>query len=397
MRVNPKYGAIGLLSIPRDTLVNVPGYGPNTRVNTAFNSGNPNLLIQVLKQDFNIEVNHYAEFNFDSFRQVADAIGGVEQYFPAPARDLYSNLVVTHAGCVNLTGDQALAFVRSREYQYYLNGSWHYQQTPESDLARIQRQQSFVRDAVHKAKKVAPTDPVALNGIIGGVTKNLTVDNSFSDSTLLKLAERYRTADLSNVPSWTYPTVNSQEVSGALDTAPGQDAQVVQQWLNVGNPPPPAPKPTTSPPTTTVNPASVSIEVQNGTGNSGQAVTAVGDLQQAGYTASTSSVSGGNRNTGNVIDYAPDSLAAAKQLQSQLKGGASLQEDSSLTPSPYNLRLITGQNYNGLASGNSGTAPPSNAPNAAPAPVSPDSSSFYNGVYVPPGLSPGQVPQTCGE
>ena len=154
IRVVPKTRSLALFSIPRDTLVPIPGYG-TTRVNAAFNSGNPGLLVKVLQQDFNIEVNHVAEFNFDTFEAIANAIGGIYQWFPTPARDAFSLLNVG-PGCQLLTGAPALAFARSREYEYFLNGSWHYQVSPESDLARIQRQQAFVKAAVSEGGEGGP-------------------------------------------------------------------------------------------------------------------------------------------------------------------------------------------------------------------------------------------------
>jgi LCP family protein required for cell wall assembly len=414
VRVNPKYRALALLSIPRDTLVPIPGYG-TTRINTAFNSGTPSLLVTVLDQDFGIQINHVAVLNFDTFEAVADAVGGIEQYFPTPARDLFSNLNVPAAGCVNLSGAQALGFVRSREYQYYLNGQWQYQLFPESDLARIQRQQAFVKALARKAKQVAPTNPIALNNIIAGITKNLTVDSSFSNSLILSLAKDFRSANLSTIPSYTYPTQNSTAVPGALDPETQQGAAVIQQWLNVGQPPaPPAKAPVTQAPAPiTVNPASVKIEVVNGSGIGGQASQAGQELSQLGYTAS---VSGDAPNFGlstTEIEYAPDSLAAAKQVQSQLIGGATLINDPALTPTAYNLEVVTGQSFkgvNGSPAATGGSAGSTSATTAAATTttvasaaidgsqtVNPDSSSVYDGVYIPPGLAPGQTPLTCGE
>lgn len=412
VRVNPQAKSVALLSIPRDTLVPIPGYG-TTRINAAFNSGNPSLLVQVLHQDFNIQVNHVAEFNFDTFRQIADAIGGVYVWFPTPARDTFSNLGVP-AGCVLLKGNAALAFARSREYQYYLDGSWHYQLYPESDLGRIQRQQAFTKLAIKKALKVAPTNPVTLNNVIAGITKNLTLDSSFSNSLIFQLAADFRHASLSDVPSFTYPTVNSQQVSGALDPSKKAGAIMIQEWLSVGQPPAKSKatssssssSTTTSPPTTTVNPSSVSVEVTNGSGVNGQAGKAALALQGLGYNT-TVNPTGNFGHSGNVIDYAPDSAAAAHQLQAQLVGGATLAEASSLTPTPYNLDLITGQDYKGVKGGApsasaaaSSTSAPTTVAPSSPAysgttTVQPDSSSYYKGQYIPPGRVPGQVPQSC--
>ncbi len=211
----------------------VAGMG-TTRINATFDSG-PNLLISTIEKDLGIDINHFMVVNFYSFTQLSDSLGGVYQYFPAPARDLYSDLSVPHAGCVLLKGQQALAFVRSREYQYYLNGSWQYQLVPESDLARIQRQQDFVKLAIKKAEAVGPTDPLALNAVIGGVTSSLAIDNTFTNSLMLTLAKVLRHANAAGIPDWTYPTVNSYEVPGALDPVPSEDQAMVKQFLDYGH------------------------------------------------------------------------------------------------------------------------------------------------------------------
>lgn len=411
VRVVPRSRSLALLSIPRDTLVAVPGYG-TTRINTAFNSGTPSLLVQVLDQDFGIQVNHVVGFDFDTFRAVADAVGGVEQYFPTPARDAFSLLDIPSPGCYNLTGDQALSFVRSREYQYQLNGTWHYQLYPESDLARIQRQQAFVRGLVKKARKVAPTDVVELNNIIGGITKNLTVDSGFSDSLLLDLIKDYRSANLTTIPSYTYPAVNSSRVPGALDPQVEQGAAVIQQWLDVGQglpaSPPTTVSPAPTPPTTVVPPSSVRIELVNGSGQGRVTRGAGEDLTQAGYRVDLSAHSPTFGLATTEINYAPDSLGAARQLRAQLAGGAILKLDAALTPTPYNLQVVVGRNFNGLVAGATGNRPggtdTSTTATTAASPtyagtvtVDPASSSIYRGAYIPPGLQPGQTPQTCGE
>jgi LCP family protein required for cell wall assembly len=416
-RFIPATRQLALFSIPRDTLVAIPGYG-RTRINVAFNNG-PALLIQVLSQDFGIQVNHVAQFNFATFEDIANAIGGVYQWFPGPAKDAYSDLVVPHGGCVLLTGSQALAFARSREYQYSTDGgqTYHYQLFPESDLGRIQRQQDFVKLAAAKIKSVAPTNPLALNALITSLTKDVTLDSAFSDSLILSLAKDYRSANLSNIPSFTYPTVNSVSVPGALDPETALGTQEIQQWLAGGTTTPApsttttttAPRATTSTtPTTTVKPASVSVEVVNGSGVTGQAGQASTDLSDLGYNTRISPLADFGH-ARSVIDYAPDSLAAAKQLQAELKGGATLTESAALTPTIYNLELITGQDFTGVTGsastggGTTTTVPATTttiAPETSPAyvgttNVEPDSSSYYKGRYIPPGREPGQIPATC--
>jgi polyisoprenyl-teichoic acid--peptidoglycan teichoic acid transferase len=299
LRIVPASSSIALLSIPRDLLVPVAGMG-TTRINSTFGSG-PDLLINTIEQDLGIDINHFMVVNFDTFTQIANALGGVYQYFPAPARDLFSDLSVPHAGCVLLKGAQALAFVRSREYQYYSDGQWQYQLVPESDLARIQRQQDFVKLAIKKAEEVGPTNPFALNGVIGGVTKSLTVDSGFSNSLILSLVKVLRHANAAGIPDWTYPTANSYVVPGALDPVPSEDQAMVKQFLDYGMP------------------------------------------------ATTSAVT----RSGSKVTFS----LAAKVL------------DAAAATSP----LIT--------------TPASQ--------IEVDSSSYYEGHYIPPGLQPGQVPPTC--
>lgn len=406
-RVVPATSSVALLSIPRDLLVNVPGLG-TTRINSAFNNG-PDLLVKTIQQDLGIDINHFAVVNFDSFIQVADAVGGVYVYFPTPARDLYSGLTVTHSGCVLLKGAQALAFVRSREYQYLLNGTWQYQLVPESDLARIQRQQAFIKLALKKAEHAALSDPFALNRVLAGLTSSITVDKGLSASTMIRMALALHHADAAGIPNWTYPTVNSTVVSGALDPVPVQDQQVVNAFLSYGMPKQATVDRSTATSVPVLAPSSVNVQVLNGSGVSGQAGQAAASLRTAGFKVTSTGNAGSFGYASSVVQYGPGGSDAAKLLSAKIGGGATLQEVSSL--SGNNLVLITGQAFSGISttaafSGLQTTAAvltsavtmgglaPETTP---PSEIQPASSSYYHGQYVPPGLQPGQVPKTCPE
>jgi LCP family protein required for cell wall assembly len=234
-RVSPSTHQVALLSIPRDLVVNVPGMG-EARINAAFSGGDPGRLVEVIHKDLGIPVNHYAAVNFSAVEEIANAIGGVEQYFPTPAQDLHSNLTVTKAGCVDLTGAQALAFVRSRDYQYFLDGEWQFQEQPESDLGRIQRQQAFIRDGVEKAERSgALGDPLTLRRIVSSVATNLTLDKTFSVSDLLGLADAFRHIDATRIPSVTLSAVNAVENgSDVLMPSPAADAAEIKAFLAIG-------------------------------------------------------------------------------------------------------------------------------------------------------------------
>jgi LCP family protein required for cell wall assembly len=399
VRVVPASDSLSILSIPRDLWVPIQGMGTQ-RINSAFDRG-ANLLVSTIQSDLGIPIDHYVEVNFDTFRQITDAIGGVRFWFPTPAKDDYSLLSVPQAGCVSLTGDQALAFVRARHYEYYLDGEWHYE--AESDLARIQRQQAFIKKLIKKAEGEF-TNPLAVNGIIGAVTKNLTVDQGFSTSFMLNLAKQLRTVNAATIPSQTLPTFN-ETIGGAevLGLQQPQASKMIATFNSLGTATPlpattgGAPATTGGTPSTagsstgtTVAPSSIAVEVANGSGVTGQAGQAVSALSGLGYQASVNPTPGSGYAT-NVIRYAPDAAAKASQLAASLAGGATLEEDRSLTPTPYNLELITGTSYHGVTSNDSATSgatstttpPASTTTTPAAAPVT---------QYVLPGTPAGQQP-----
>jgi LCP family protein required for cell wall assembly len=406
VRVVPKVHRLMMLSIPRDLWGPIPGHGSN-RINVAFDTG-ANLLIQTIRADLGVPINHYVEINFDTFRDISNAVGGVSFYFPTPAKDGYSQLNIPAAGCYSLKGDQALAFVRSRHYEYYQNGYWQFE--GQSDLARIQRQQAFVKKMITRAEGEF-TNPLALNDIIGGVTKNLTVDSGFSASLMLSLVKDFRSMDAGTIPNLTLPTYSYVTSGGAdvLGLQQPQAAQAIAAFNAFGSP---APKPatahgssttssTTRPtaatlPPVTVAPASVNIEVANGTGIAGQASQVSQVLAGLGYhTGLAASPGYGNPRT--LVHYAPDSLTSARQVAAQIPGGATLMPDPTLTPSAYNLEVITGTSYQAAAgsAASTATAAATGAGTSTTGGVSTTLPGTNVATYVLPGASSGQPAPAC--
>ncbi len=393
VRVVPKTRQLMMLSIPRDLWGPIPGQGSN-RINSAFDTG-PNLLIKTIEQDLAIPVNHYVEVNFDTFRDISNAVGGVNFYFPTPARDNYSLLAIGAPGCISLKGDAALAFVRSRHYEYYENGYWHSE--AESDLARIQRQQAFIKKMIKKAASEF-TNPLTLNAIIGGVTKNLTVDSGFSPGSMLSLVKDFRSMNVADIPNLTLPVYGYVTNGGAdvLGLQQPQAAQAIAAFKAFGNPVP-KPTATTTPrhttntaPAVTVAPSSVSIEVANGSGAAGQAGQMTQMLSKLGYHSGIIASPGYGHAT-TEIRYAPDSLTAAQQVAAEIPGGATLVQAPDLRPTAYNLEIITGTSFRGTTAGTA-SAPTS----ATPATSSPSATlpGTNTAVYQLPGAS-GPPPPNC--
>jgi LCP family protein required for cell wall assembly len=334
LHIDPVSTRASVLSIPRDTYVALAGLNHRGRINEAFATG-PDRLVQTIQADFGISINHVVEVNFDGFRSVTNALGGVNVYFPSPAKDVLSELKVPTAGCVHLNGDQALAYVRSRHYQYFEGGRWHYD--PYSDLSRIQRQQDFIRRVL---RKVAQTrNPLTLNALIGSAVQQVTVDSGLNAGAILKLARRFHSLSPDAVANYTLPTTPTV-IAGAdvLLVKQPDAAQTINAFLNGPSPP--------GQPATAVPPNAVRIRVLNGTGLRGQATSVAQLLQQAGFTVTGTGDADSFRYQTAVIRYGTGQLAKATELAAMVVGGAHAQPDPTLRD--VDLVLVTGTGFGGL-------------------------------------------------
>lgn len=373
VHLNPAARTASLLSIPRDLWVPIPGMG-HQRINTAFNTG-PDLLVRSIQDDLGIPINHYVDVDFDTFRQVVNAVGGLKFWYPEPVRDNDngvndSGLNITTPGCYTLSGDMALSLVRTRHLQYQDTGRWIYE--PQSDLARIRRQQLFIKKMITHAENLGLTDFAKLNGVVGGVVSNLTVDSGFSETQMVNVARRYRGFNPAALPTATLPA--TPKVVGGADVLlpePAADQQVINLWEGIQ---PPTTNAATSSstggssPSTATTPTAVTVTVRNGSGISHQAAQAAQALQTAGYRASAAGSAPNYSYNQSVIRYAPADQGAAQTLQGQIVGGAQLQADT--TQPGGTLTLITGATFQGV---NTTSTPSPAAPGATtPAAAAPD-------------------------
>jgi polyisoprenyl-teichoic acid--peptidoglycan teichoic acid transferase len=198
-----------MLSIPRDLYVPVAGTGGRAKINSALGKG-PEQLVETIKTDFGIPVSHYLLVDFDGFRAVVDAVGGVRLDFPFPVRDddnghNNSGLLVTSPGCRHLDGQQALALARSRYLQYRgADGVWH--PDPGYDLGRIGRQQVLLRALAAQARRRGLTDPLRADAVLAAVASHLTRDDTFSVREAVRLAGQFRAFRPGALVGLTIPT-----------------------------------------------------------------------------------------------------------------------------------------------------------------------------------------------
>ncbi len=201
-------GGAKMLSIPRDLWVDIPGQGMD-KINAAYAYGGPSLMVQTIRENLGIEVNHYVEVGFLGFIEMVDELGGIELTFPYPARDVSSGLDV-EAGTQTVNGETALAYARSRKYQENQGGSWV--SVDATDIGRTQRQQEVVRAILAELK--SPASVTEAGQIAGSLAQHMTIDATLAASSVASLAWDFRGLLTGDIEGQTLP-VYGDSVGGA--------------------------------------------------------------------------------------------------------------------------------------------------------------------------------------
>jgi LCP family protein required for cell wall assembly len=128
-----------LLSIPRDSYVEIPGHGSN-KINAAYSIDGPQLLVGAVEQSTGLRIDGYLEIGFGGFVEVVGIVGGVEMCLDEPVSDEKTRLDLP-AGCQVLEGREALNYVRMRYSD------------PRGDLGRVERQREFLAALIHEMAK----------------------------------------------------------------------------------------------------------------------------------------------------------------------------------------------------------------------------------------------------
>lgn len=347
------------VSFPRDLWVQIPGKGMS-KINSAYNDG-PQKVIDMLKADFNLDINHYLEVNFVAFERLVDAIGTVGVYFPAPTRDFDTlqqgdtSFFVEGPACVQLTGDQALQYVRARHMQE-LNPSTNKWASvdPIPDIARIERQQSFVRKLGTVAVHRLFDDPLLAFDVRDGVIPTLTADPSFDRAAFDQLARAFMAVS-KNPDALQFETLpwtdGPRQAGQQVLYVKKPDADVVLARLR-GEAPLPTPPAadagsnatggTTAP---ALRPVDVRVKVLNASGVQNGAANAQSSLAPLGF------VNGGvgNDTRGEIakteIRYKPGDEAKA-QLVAAHVAGATLVADATLPGT--DVVLVLGRDFKGV-------------------------------------------------
>ncbi|HSJ55740.1 MAG TPA: LCP family protein [Anaerolineae bacterium] len=257
--VDPRSKAVGMMSIPRDLYLSIPGYGEN-RINVAnvwgytydYPGGGPALLKRTIEHNFGIPLDYYVMVDFDGFKQVVDELGGIDVNVP---RDLHDTMypdprpgdpyayktVHFDAGWQHMNGQRALTYARSR--------------MSTSDFDRARRQQLILIAIRERALSlnIIPKLP-ALFATMGHMVKtDMTLDE------MVELAMLAPEIDMGNLQQLVldHPYVKSHRTeTGAavqlprwdlIDPAVGELFSAPVQVEPTSTPAPPTPTPTLAP------------------------------------------------------------------------------------------------------------------------------------------------------
>ncbi|TDT34108.1 LCP family protein [Naumannella halotolerans] len=132
----PTFGDPALISVPRDSWVEIPGHG-NNKINAAFAIGGAPLLVETIEHNTGLRVDHFGEIGFSGFAGMVDAVGGIEICPEDAIEDPKAGLDI-EAGCQEADGATALGYVRTRY------------EDPTGDLGRTARQREVLGKIARK-------------------------------------------------------------------------------------------------------------------------------------------------------------------------------------------------------------------------------------------------------
>jgi len=362
-----------VVSIPRDSYVQIPDCKNSDgrvikssmqKFNAAFAFGGPVCTIKTIESLTNVRVDKFVVLDFNAFKRVVDAIGGVEICLVNPISDPIragrggTNLDLP-AGYSTLDGDQSLQFVRARENL-----------GDGSDLDRIDRQQAFMGAMIRDmTKKGVLTNPGLVFEILSAITESLSTSKEWASvNTLQAFALSIGNLKPSNITMVTTPyqiiengNVGWTQEADLMWAAIAAD----QEWPPKAPEPTPEPTPVQAPIIELPAPSEITVLVLNGTATSGQARRVATGLEALGFNVSDYGNSSA-RPLFTEVRYAPANVLQAKALIAAI-GTGTLVPDFSVTSG---VTLVIGKNWTTLnVSPSPSPTPPSEiTPSPTPTP-----------------------------
>lgn len=331
LRIVPTEEQAYLLSIPRDTYAELAPSGSNGRINEALaQPEGAAALIDTIKLNYGIDINNYVQVDFRGFRDLVEVLDGVPMYLETPVRDRTTGLLIEDTGCVTMDPFQALAYARSRSFQYQdEDGAWR--TDPTGDLGRIHRQQDFLRNALHRAVEKGVRNPATALDMLNVAQQAVLTDNTLSVGDLLDVGNRFRTFNPDDLETFVLPTVANPIGGVAYQEVVEAEAEAILDVFRG------------STTTTEVRPETVRVDVMNGTGVGGQASEVSEELVAAGFSVGSTGDAESLDHLRTTVQYSPGHFEEALLVARHVDADVLFEEVGEIAEAE--VVLITGQDY----------------------------------------------------
>ena len=222
VRVDPTTNSATLVSIPRDTMINIDGYG-YCKFNAAYSYGGAALAIKEASELLGVNISHYAEVDFDSLIGLVDTVGGVDvtvdQRINDPDADgsvIGQKKIIIEAGEQHMDGETALVFARSRAYV-------------DGDFTRTANQRKLIAAL---AEKILSMPLAKLPGIVQTAAGSITTDMSVTD--LYSLATQFQDGGELSMTSCMVPSITGMYKSASYVFCDENALATMMQTIEAG-------------------------------------------------------------------------------------------------------------------------------------------------------------------
>ncbi|MFC6885887.1 MULTISPECIES: LCP family protein [Actinomadura] len=343
LHLSPGGGQAMGISFPRDLMVPMPscttkggGKTPaqsRAQINGAFTAGGASCVVKTIEHLSDIKIDHFMQVDFNGFKAITSAVGGVPVCLPKDVNDRQSKLRLSR-GRHTIKGATALAYVRNR---HGLGDG--------SDTDRIKRQQKFMGALANKAMSAGVlSNPGKLLGLVNATTKSLTTDNDLTPPVMMKIASGMQGMTSGKLRFVTVPSAPDPQDPNrvALTSA----AQPFFAAIRGDKTVPTEEKPSAA----KIPPSQVRVRVLNASGIVGQARRVAEDLESQGFQV----VKVGNAATTKTsrVTYGAGADQQAQTLNRLIPNAP--QPAASTSGSPGVVDLIVGSSWTNLKSAKSG-------------------------------------------
>lgn len=224
-------GKSTLVSLPRDSYVTIPAHialdgssveDRKNKINTAYGKGGAPLLVETVERNTGLHIDHYMEIGFKGIRDITNAVGGVNMCIAADVTDKNSGLNLL-AGCQELNGKDALAYVRMR----YAD--------PKGDLGRVERQQQYLSSVMKKvATPAVLLNPISMWKLVDAGTGSVNVGGTDSIMDISSLARAMRGLSNGSGTLTTVPVSDADATTAAGSSVIWDEAAARELFVSLG-------------------------------------------------------------------------------------------------------------------------------------------------------------------